>query len=99
MRDAAISLIDSFGDGPVDPADPMVRDVGWGTIDTPQEIALNQREELPEVVFYRRRNPGYRHSNGLVVLVPLRLANIAVALPRRLAEIAPSPLRYRHSVL
>jgi hypothetical protein len=86
MRVLALSLIDSFDRPAVDPADPLVRDVGWITLETPQESALNRQTDLPDVQYYLRRNPGYVNGHGLVVLVPLSLPNILGAVAARLWE-------------
>lgn len=82
----ARDLADSFSNPRVHPDDPYLRDVGWITIETPQEKALNQRRNQPDVDFFRQRNPGYDRGHGLVIVVPLTFGNIFAALLRRLAE-------------
>lgn len=99
VRALALTLVDSFPDPAVDPADPLVRDVRWITIESPQETALNGRDDLGDVRFFRQRNPGYVRGDGLVVLVPLSIANIATALARRAAERIGLAITRRHPKL
>jgi hypothetical protein len=52
-REIAHQLIESFPDPAVNPADPFVRNVGWVTIETPQEKHLNEQVDPPDVQFFR----------------------------------------------
>lgn len=88
MRALALELVEGFPDEAVSADDPMIRDVGWITIDSPQEVVLAHRPDLPDVWFFKTRNPGYRQGHGLVVLVPITFRNVLAALARRLAEVA-----------
>lgn len=87
LMDIARELIDSFPDPAVAASDPFVRDVGWTTIETPQETTLNRRRDRPDVAFFRGRNPGYTQGHGLVVIVPITIGNVAAALLSRLREL------------
>lgn len=88
LRALALELADSFPDPAVDEADPLVRDVGWITIETPQEKAPDLRGDLPDVRYFKQRNPGYTQGHGLVVLVPITFVNVVAAIMRRLSELA-----------
>lgn len=86
IEDVARELIESFDEPPVSEADPFVRDVGWVTIETPREAALDRRAKQPDVQFFKTRNPGYTVGHGLVVVVPITVGNLARALLFRLYE-------------
>jgi hypothetical protein len=86
-RDIALELADSFPDPAVDPGDPLVRDVGWVTIETRTEKELNLRGDRPDVAFFKTRNPGYTKGHGLVVVVPITFRNVMTALFRRFMEL------------
>lgn len=86
MQTTARALADSFPDPAVSDDDPLVRDVGWVTIETAQEKALNRTSEQRDIQFFRARNPGYPLGHGLVVVVPITVGNIAAALLSRLHE-------------
>jgi hypothetical protein len=86
LKDVAYKLIQSFPDPPVTADDPFIRDVGWVTIETPQEQALTAACDRRDLQFFRKRNPGYPKGHGLVVVVPITFANITVALLIRLHE-------------
>ena len=85
-QEIARVLIESFPDPAVLPTDPFVRDVGWVTIETPQEKHLNDQIDPPDVQFFKSRNPGYSRGHGLVVLVPMTFGNLTMALLLRLYE-------------
>lgn len=86
IQEIARQLIESFPDPAVLPADPFVRDVGWVTIETPQEKYLNEQVDPLDVQFFKFRNPGFSRGHGLVVLIPLTLRNLTGALISRLYE-------------
>ncbi|WP_249139007.1 hypothetical protein [Actibacterium sp. MT2.3-13A] len=94
-RAVALELADSFPDPAADASDPLVRAVGWITIETPQEKALDRRGDLPDVRYFKSRNPGYVAGQGLVVLVPITFGNVAAAMLARLGELARLAVR-RH---
>ncbi|MDQ2091887.1 hypothetical protein [Marimonas arenosa] len=87
MRALALNLIESFDSPAVDPADPLVRDVGWITIETPQETRLSRQNHRPDIAYFLERNPGFARGHGLVVLVPLSWSNLFAAIGRRLREV------------
>lgn len=82
-----LELAASFPDPPVDPADPLVRRVGWITIEESPDQALSAQENPPDVQYFKARNPGYPEGHGLVVLVPVTFSNVTRAILRRIAEI------------
>lgn len=86
IQEIARQLIESFPDPAVLPEDPFVRDVGWVTIETPQEKHLNERLDPPDVQFFKFRNPGFSQGHGLVVLIPITLLNLTGALLSRFYE-------------
>lgn len=67
------ALADEFGLTPVDPLDPLVRQVGWKTRDTDGEREYWQRCERPAARFFIERNPGYGEGHGLLTLAPVSL--------------------------
>lgn len=87
LRALALDLADSFPDPAVDAADPLVRDVGWITIETAQEKALGFRSDLPDVRYFKHRNPGFPKGHGLVILVPITFGNVVAAILCRLSEL------------
>nr|WP_253285880.1 MULTISPECIES: hypothetical protein [unclassified Ruegeria] len=86
IQEIARQLIESFSDPAVRPEDPFVRDVGWVTIETPQEKRLNEQLDPSDVQFFKRRNPGFTKGHGLVVLVPMTWVNLLGALLSLLYE-------------
>ena len=86
IREIALQLIESFPDPAVLPADPFVRNVGWVTIETPQEKHFNQQTDPPDVQFFKLRNPGFSRGHGLVLLIPITWRNLSGALFSRLYE-------------
>ncbi len=85
-QEIARQLIESFSDPAVRPEDPFVRDVGWVTIETPQEKRLNERLDPSDVQYFKLRNPGFTKGHGLVVLIPMTWFNLLGALLSRLYE-------------
>ncbi len=83
----ASEIVDTFDSSPVDPTDPMIRDVGWITIESSQETSLRQRRD-PDIVFFQSRNPGYKDGHGLLTLIPVTLPNVLGAIAMRLFECA-----------
>lgn len=72
-----VDMADSFSVPPVDPSDPLIRNIGWRTR---EEKPYWRSTNDPDVVFFRNRNPGYRLGHGLVVLVPITVPNLARSL-------------------
>ncbi len=85
-QEIARQLIESFSDPAVRPEDPFVRDVGWVTIETPQEKRLNERLDPSDVQFFKLRNPGFTKGHGLVVLIPMTWLSLLGALLSRFYE-------------
>lgn len=99
MLEITRELIDGFPDPPVSASDPFVRDVGWVTIETPQEKQLTRCDDRVDVQYFKARNPGYVKGHGLVVVVPITFANLVTALLSRLRERAFSALGRRQTGL
>lgn len=72
-----IDMADSFAVPPVDPSDPLIRNIGWRTR---EEKPYWRSTDDPDVMFFRNRNPDYRLGHGLLVLVPITIQNLARAL-------------------
>jgi hypothetical protein len=78
------TLGDAFGLDRVNPANALVRKVGWQTVDSRTDRAYWERCERPGVQFFLRENPGYEAGHGLLTLAPLTLGAIARGLVRYL---------------
>jgi hypothetical protein len=76
------TLGDVFGLDRVDPANALVRKVGWQTIDSPGDRAYWERCDRPGVQFFLRENPGYVDGHGLLTLVPLTAGTVTRGLAR-----------------
>lgn len=72
-----VDMADAFAVPPVDPADPLIRNILWRTR---EEKPYWRCTNDPDVVFFRNRNPGYRLGHGLVVLVPMTIPNLVRSL-------------------
>lgn len=99
LRRVALDLVDSFDYPPVTEADPFVRNVGWATIESAQERALNNREHRPDIAFFKMRNPGYPKGHGLAVIIPVTVGNLAAAYLARLSECFLLAVRRAHPEL
>jgi hypothetical protein len=75
-------LGDAFGLARVDPANALVRKVGWQTIDSQGDRAYWERSDRPGVQFFLRENPGYGDGHGLLTLMPLTIGGILRGLAR-----------------
>lgn len=53
------------------PNQPKLCDVGWITIDEPDETAYWQSHDNPHVRYFLQHNPDYPKGIGLITLVPL----------------------------
>lgn len=76
------TLGNAFGLDRVDPANALVRKVGWQTIDSRSDRAYWEGCERPGVQFFLRENPGYREGHGLLTLAPLTVGIVARGLAR-----------------
>ncbi|AKJ04840.1 hypothetical protein ATI61_10190 [Archangium gephyra] len=70
-------LATEFGLERVDPANPLVRHVGWRTRETEMEREYWLHCDKPASRFFVETNPGYVEGHGLVTVVPLTAANLA----------------------
>jgi hypothetical protein len=75
-------LGDSFGFARVAPANALIRNGGWQTIDSRADRAYWERSERPGVQFYLRENPGYEQGHGMLTLAPFTLGSVARGLAR-----------------
>ncbi len=64
----------------VDPARPLVREVGWITRDTPAERQYWLGAENPYARFYVEQNPGFVRGDGLLTLIPLDMGTLGRSL-------------------
>lgn len=78
-------LANEFGLERVDPANPLVRHMGWRTRETEAEREYWQRCDKPEARFFIEANPGYVEGHGLVTVVPATAANV-LSLMRSVGE-------------
>jgi hypothetical protein len=84
IRGLMDTLGDVFGIERVDPANALVRKVGWQTIDPGADRAYWERCDRPGVQFFLRENPGYAEGHGLLTLVPLTLGTLTRSVARYL---------------
>jgi CRP-like cAMP-binding protein len=70
-------LASEFRLAQVDPAQPLVRHIGWKTRDTEVEREYWRHCEKPAARFFLAANPGYVEGHGLMMMVPLSVSNIA----------------------
>lgn len=75
-----LRLGDEFGLQQVDPARPLVRDVGWITRDTEGERRWWLESGREDARFYIEQNPGFVQGNGLLTLVPISAQSLAMGL-------------------
>jgi CRP-like cAMP-binding protein len=67
-------LATEFGLERVDPANPLVRHVGWKTRETEAEREYWQHCDKESARFFLEANPGYGEGHGLVTVVPVSAA-------------------------
>ncbi|PTL76251.1 cyclic nucleotide-binding domain-containing protein [Vitiosangium sp. GDMCC 1.1324] len=70
-------LATEFGLERVDPANPLVRHVGWRTRETEMEREYWLHSDKPSARYFVEANPGYVEGHGLVTVVPITVSNIA----------------------
>jgi len=80
IQDFMGDLADCFGVKAVEGSERLIREVGWVTRDSKEEVEYWRCSDQPDIQFFLRRNPGYRDGHGLVTLVPLTLVNMFLAL-------------------
>ncbi len=108
IRELMEALGDEFGIDRVDPANPLVRKVGWQTLDSHGDRAYWERCDRPGVQFFRRANPGYEQGHGLLTIAPLSLGVVARGVmrylrtrigrgARKLLTAAPATSNYIHA--
>ena len=82
IRGLMDQLVDVFGLDRVDPANALVRKVGWQTIDSRADRAYWERSHRPGVQFFLRENPGYGEGHGLLTILPLTIGGVVRFLAR-----------------
>jgi hypothetical protein len=90
-----LDLAQSSGVEAVDPSDPMVRRVGWVTIESEADVASWRTSSHEDVQFYLSRNPKYAEGNGLAFIAPLSTGNFIVSLIQYLWHCVVLLVRYR----
>jgi hypothetical protein len=76
------ALADELGFERVDPANGMVRRMGWQTIDSRDDRAFWERCERTGVQMFLRANPGYGQGHGLVTIARITAGGLARAIGR-----------------
>jgi hypothetical protein len=69
-------LATEFGLEKVDPANPLVRHVGWRTREMEMEREYWLHCDKPAARFFVEANPGYIQGHGLVTVVPITVSNL-----------------------
>ncbi|WP_257459150.1 cyclic nucleotide-binding domain-containing protein [Archangium lipolyticum] len=69
-------LATEFGLERVDPANPLVREVGWRTRETEMEREYWLHCDKPPARYFVEANPGYVEGHGLVTVVPITVPNL-----------------------
>jgi hypothetical protein len=80
-------LADSSGSPRADPADPLLRDVGWITRETAADRDSWRVRPEPDVQYYLARNPGYVHGTGLAMIAPLSPGNLLMSAAQYLSHL------------
>ena len=86
-------LADNSGSEPVDPADPLLRDVGWVTRETAADHENWRLSPELDIQYYLRRNPGYVYGTGLAMIAPLSLGNLMMSATQYLSHLVFRGLR------
>jgi hypothetical protein len=73
---------ESFGLEIVDEENPLVRKVGWKTIDLKSDREYWRTSDRPGAQFFLAANPGYAEGNGLLTLAPFTLGGFVQGLGR-----------------
>jgi hypothetical protein len=67
-------LADSSDSEPAGSADPLLRNVGWITLETAADHENWRASPELDIQYYLRRNPRYVYGTGLAMIAPFRLA-------------------------
>lgn len=73
-------LAEEFGLQQVDERDPLIRKVGWIVKATNREENFWHLSKNPHIRFYVAENPKFREGYGLLMLIPVTVANAALSL-------------------
>lgn len=82
-----------FGLEEIEAGTPLVRRVGWIVKATHQEEEFWQSSLNPHIRFYIDTNPHFAQGHGLLTLIPITLANVALSLPGIAFQTARKKLR------
>lgn len=92
-RELMGSLADEFGLKVRCESAPMIRKVGWITLEKAYQKTHWQRSAHPAARLFLSMNPGYSQGDGLLTLVPVNLATITQAAARWVArKLTPKPI-------
>ena len=86
-------LANTSGSYPADPADPLLRDVGWITRERAEDRDSCQVSPELDIQYYIRRNPGYGRGIGLAMIAPLSISNLIISAVRYLSHLVLQTLR------
>jgi hypothetical protein len=86
-------LANTSGSNPADPADPLLRDVGWITRETAEDRINWQASPELGIQYYMRRNPGYGRGIGLAMIAPLSVGNLIISSVQYLSHVVLQTLR------
>lgn len=81
------ALADASGSDRADPADLLLRDVGWTTRETAQDREDWRASTEPDIQYYLQRNPNYGRGIGLAMIAPLSLGNLIVSAAQYLSHL------------
>ncbi len=86
-------LADTSGSEPANPADPLLRDVGWITRETAAERKNWQSSPEQDIQYYLGRNPDYGRGIGLAMISPLAPGNLIMSTAQYLSHLVLRGLR------
>ena len=92
------ALIDTSGSPPVDPADPLLRDVGWITRETAEDREKLHASTEPDIQYYLRRNPSYGGGVGLAMIAPLFATNLIMSTVQYLSHLVLRRIQLLHKI-
>ena len=82
-----LDLAQTSGREAADESDPLIRRVGWITRDSQTEIENWRNSPFEDVQYYLSRNPLYSEGNGLAMIAPLSVGNLAISFAFYVLEV------------